>query len=108
MMDSKKRKKKVTKDERYVRGKFVLTLDVQSTDTCYEWLLEWLAEQPLLINTRRLGVESSYVTSKENAVCFFHPLLFFFLNSFHKKFMLFYFLLLISSYFQSFILLSLS
>eukprot|EP00026_Physarum_polycephalum_P003305 Phypoly_transcript_03315.p1 GENE.Phypoly_transcript_03315~~Phypoly_transcript_03315.p1 ORF type:complete len:430 (-),score=36.99 Phypoly_transcript_03315:82-1371(-) len=52
----------------YIRGKFVLTLDVQSTDSCYEWLLEWLSEQPHLQNTRRLGVESSYVAARENTM----------------------------------------
>ena len=46
----------------------MLTLDIQSTDSCYEWLLEWLAEQPQLQKSRRLGVESSYVASRENAV----------------------------------------
>ena len=51
----------------YLKERFVVSVEVQNSDHCYEWVLEWLAEQPDMANSQRFSVETAY-TGHEHKV----------------------------------------
>jgi len=49
----------------YIKESFIVSVEVQNSDHCYEWVLEWLSERPEMRNSRRLSVETSYSGNQE-------------------------------------------
>jgi len=51
---------------KYLRKKLFITVEINSKDECYQWLVEWLAEQPSIKKATEVVVETQYNTQISN------------------------------------------